>query len=77
MIIHYNIFEDLRPPIVRKVDNTSHWINLYPLDNAILVSLKLISWIVIYLLDSTIQRLNNQGQVCAIAEPGGPWHLHI
>ena len=40
-----------------------HQINDYPLDSAIiLVSLTLIHWIVIYLMDSAIQLLNNPGQ---------------
>ena len=41
-----------------KVDNTVYWINLYPLHN-ILVFLILDHWIVIYLVDSTVQCLNN------------------
>ena len=40
---------------VRKVDNATHWINLYPVDNAI-VLLIFIHWIVIYPLDSAIHR---------------------
>ena len=45
--------------VVQKVDNTVHWIILYPVDNAI--SLGLFHWVVISPVDSTIQRLNNQG----------------
>ena len=37
------------------------WINPYPLERAI-VSQILIDWIVIYLVDSAIQRWNNWGQ---------------
>ena len=47
----------LLAPVVQKVDNAIHWINLYPVDNAVFVSL-----IEIYLLDSTFERLNQQGQ---------------
>ena len=39
---------------VRKLDYAIHWINLYPVDDAILVSLILICWILIYPLDSVI-----------------------
>ena len=39
-------------PVVQKLDNAIHWI-------AQLVSLTLNRWIVIYLVDSAIQRLNN------------------
>ena len=45
-------------PVVRKVDNTIHWINLYPVDSAI-DFLILIHWIAIYPVDNTIQQLNN------------------
>jgi len=46
-------------PFVQKVDNTVHWINLYPLDSGI-GFLILIHWIVIYPMDSAIHLLNNQ-----------------
>ena len=36
-----------------------HWINHYPVDNAISVIL----WIVIYPVDSAIHRLNNRGLI--------------
>ena len=39
-------------PVVQKLDNTIHWI-------AQLVSVTLNRWIVIYPVDSAIQRLNN------------------
>ena len=45
----------LHGPVVQKVDNAIHWINLYPMDNAI-------GFPHTYLLDSTIQCLNNQRQ---------------
>ena len=45
-------------PTVRKVDNATHGINLYPVDNAI-DFLIIIHQIAIYLLDSAIQHLNN------------------
>ena len=58
---------DTQGQVVRKVDNAIHRINLYPVDNIILVSfLILIHWVVIYLVDSAIQGLNNQGQGCAV-----------
>ena len=41
--------------VVQKSDNTIHW-------RVQFVSLTLIHWIVIYLLDSAIQLLNNRGQ---------------
>ena len=44
---------------LRKADNAIHYINLYPVDYAI-VSLILIHLIEIFLLDSAIQRLNNR-----------------
>ena len=46
----------LQAPVVEKVDSAIPWINLYPL-----VSQKLISWIVIYRVYSTIQLMNNPG----------------
>ena len=44
-------------PVVQKVDNTICQINHYPLDSALLVSLTLIRWIVIYPVDSAIHGL--------------------
>ena len=41
-------------PVVQKVDKAIHWINLYPLDSTILVSLTLILWLVICPVDSAI-----------------------
>ena len=49
-----------KAPVVEKVDNVIHWINLYLL-NTQLVSLVLIRWIVIYPWDSAIGRLNSRG----------------
>ena len=43
------------------MDNAIHWINLYPLDSAILVSLILIHSKEIYPMDGSIQLLNNWG----------------
>ena len=48
-------------PVVQKVDNAIHWINHYSLDRAIMISLTLIPWIVIYPVDTAIQLLNNWG----------------
>ena len=45
-------------PVVQKMDNPIQSINLYPVDSAI-AYLILTYWIVIYLLDSAIQRLYN------------------
>ena len=50
-------------PVVQRVDNMIQWINLYPLDSTIiLVSLTLIRWLGIYLVDNAIQQLNNWDQ---------------
>ena len=46
-------------PGVQKVDSAIHRINHYPLDSALLVSLILMRWIVIYPVNTTIQLLNN------------------
>ena len=45
--------------LVQKVDSAIHRINLSPVDSAIMVSLILIHWIKIYLMDNAIQLLNN------------------
>ena len=47
--------------VVRKVDSAIHWM-------AQLVSIILIRWIVIYPVDSAIQRLNNRGLESIIRE---------
>ena len=52
----------VQDPLVRKVDNAIRWINLYPVDNAI-ISRTLTHWIVIYPVDSAIERLNNRSQM--------------
>ena len=44
--------------VVQTLDSAIHRIKIYPM-----VSLILICWIVIYPVNSAIQRLNNQGQV--------------
>ena len=49
--------------VAQKVESTIHQINLYLLDNTILVSLILIWWIVIYLVEIAIQLLNYWGLV--------------
>ena len=46
-------------PVVQKMDNPIQSINLYPVDSAI-AYLILTYWIVIYLLESAIQRLYNR-----------------
>ena len=48
-------------PVVQKVDNAIHRINLYPLDSAIGFPDILIRWILIYPMDSAIQLLGNRG----------------
>ena len=45
-------------PVVRMLDNTIHWINLYPVDNVLL------SHIAIYPLDSVIHPLYNWALFC-------------
>ena len=45
-------------PVVQTLESAIHGINHYPLDSAILVSLILFHWILIYPLHSAIQRLN-------------------
>ena len=42
-----NIIFNYRAPVVQKLDNAIHWINLKSLDNAILISVILIRWIVL------------------------------
>ena len=44
------------------LDSAIHWINHYPADGTILTSVILFYWIVIYLVDSAIQYMNNLGQ---------------
>ena len=48
--------------VVQMLDSAIHWINHYPADGTILISVILFRWIVIYPVDSAIQRLNNLGQ---------------
>ena len=66
--LHCRLYSlDTQGQVVRKVDNAIHRINLYSVDNIILVSfLILICWVVIYLVDSAIQGLNKQGQGYAV-----------
>ena len=46
--------------VVQKVDNAIHWLNLSIQWITQLISLILIHWIAIYLVDSIMERLNNQ-----------------
>ena len=46
--------------VVQKVDNAIHWLNLSIQWIMQLISLILIHWIAIYLVDSIMERLNNQ-----------------
>ena len=46
--------------VVRRSVNTIYWINLYPVDNAILLSF--IHWVPINLFDSVFQPLYNWAQ---------------
>ena len=48
--------------VVRKVDNTIHWVNHY----TVVVFLTLIKWIAIYTVDSVVQPSNNWGQMDSI-----------
>ena len=59
----FYIFQDDKTsaPVVQKVDNAIHRINLYPLDIVQLVFLIIIYWIVMYPVDSAIHLLNNWG----------------
>ena len=58
----FGLNKDVLVSFVQRVDNTIHWINVYSLNNAIiLVSRILLLWIVIYLVDSTIHLLSNCG----------------
>ena len=41
-------------PVVRKLINTIHWINLYPADSVFFFSLTLIHWIEIYPVENVI-----------------------
>ena len=50
-------------PAVQTLDSAIHPLNHYPADSVILISVILIHWIVIYPVDSAIQRLNNRGQI--------------
>ena len=49
-----NMYNIILAPVVQKVENAIQQINLYSLDNGILVSLILIHCMVIYLVDSRI-----------------------
>ena len=55
--------EILLDPVVQKVDSAIHWINHYPVDNAISCRNTYPMDSNIYLVDSSIQLLNNRGQV--------------
>ena len=46
-------------PVIQKVYNATHRINLYPVDSAIDFPIR-IHWVVIYPVDSTIQLLNTR-----------------
>ena len=50
-------------PVVQTLDSAIHRINHYPVDSIILISVILIWWIVIYVVDSSIQCLNNRGLI--------------
>ena len=54
----------VQAPVVQKADSAIHWINLCPVDNVIALCNHLSRrWIVIFPLDSAIQRLNNLCQL--------------
>ena len=50
-------------PVVQKGDSAIRWIKQYPMDKAIGFPTTVIRWIVIYPVGSTIQLLNDWGQV--------------
>ena len=50
-------------PVVQTLDSAIHRINHYPADKYYGNQYYAIRWIVIYPVDSTIRRLNNQGQI--------------
>ena len=52
---------DIQAPVVQKVDSAIHWINHFPVDNAISFVI-LIHWIAMYPADSAIQILNSRSQ---------------
>ena len=54
-------FVTILAPVVQTLDSGIHRIKIYPLGGALWVSLILIHWIVIYPMDTAIQRLNNRG----------------
>ena len=56
-----------RSPVVQRLDSAIHRIKIYPVDNAIDFPNTFFRWIVICLVDSAIQRLNNWGQEIRIA----------
>ena len=55
----------VQAPVVQTSDSAIHRINHYPADSVLLISVILIRCIVIYPVDSAIQRLNNRGQLFA------------
>ena len=57
--IQFNMSID-QTPVVRRMDKTIHWINLYQVDNAIHSTITY--YLEIYLLDSIIHLLNNWTQ---------------
>ena len=50
---------ELQAPVDQKMDNTIHWINLYPVDKVIGFPMTLIRWIVIY---PSFEQLGPEGQ---------------
>ena len=69
----FNNWFSSQAPVVQKVDSSIHRINLYPADSAISVSLILIHWIEIYLMDSAIQLLNYWGQNFCLSHLNGKY----
>ena len=59
----FTFFCSFQAAVVQTLDSAIHRIKIYPMNSAIMVSLILIRWIVIYSVNSAIQRLNNRGQV--------------
>ena len=61
--IKFGVLNNCLAPVFRKMDNSIHQINRYPVDCVQFVYLTLICWIVIYLVDRAINPSNNRYQV--------------
>ena len=66
-----------RPKFFLKVDNSVHWINLYPVDHAIIGFLIIICWIGNYPVDSSTQGLIFADQLFASAFDFGKYYWSV